>query len=613
MSEQSFLVVSTGCLNSFSENTRVSFKNRLAKPAKARKPWVNSLYLDVEQVNFEYTPLYYENDVPDFLYNEVMGKSSYKLPRCYTIDDLVLYLRHPVVTGHVNSNDSNGVKITIQSWYNILIHKKLATFLRVKGYFKESETPDYYILPKGQEYTSHKPIDLNISEINYVDLVCDEISAYFCDGEYKKIIARIDVMNKKEETIHLDTLIRRFYKIEKTSLDSLSFELRQPNGSKLLMKEGPPTIIKAKLKEMSTNANFFYLQVNSQSTEFFPKNNASSFTAELPNEIELKGEWEVAITHAEVPTTERIFTEDARFYHVKTAAQVHLCIMDSNGTYEYKSVGFDGINVISLESFLELIQKMIPNGASKFNIFIDEFGEPKIYAKNANQRIYLLLAPKELGDTLFPSLEKTGMNTVQLTELIKKYPNPFAQIDAEMKVVGWMMKGLSYCYEVLPFSLAPNTPEVKFLFTYDEYYKNDATIKEKIRIKNREKSGKTVANLSQKSEEEENTLLKIHEKKTGSVFTSKTTPTWLFLYSDFVKPTLIADCYSNVIKLIPYKQNSEVNGRFYTFTPLDFFTVNKDRIKTMTFELRTHSGEKHDFRNSKKTTSITLYFRKIES
>lgn len=622
---QSFLVVSTGCLTNFAENSRTRFTNNLAKPARARKPWVNSLYLDVEQVNFEYTPTYYENHTPDFIYNQVMDQTSYKIPKCYSIDDLLLYLRHPVVSGYLHSYNFEGAKITIQPWYDVLIHKKFAEFLNIINQLKQSPTTDYFHLDRLITYTSSTPVKLNRSAVNYVDLICEEITPYFCDGEYKKIIARIDVMNKKNETIHLDTLVRRFYKIQPTSLENLTFELRQPNGSKLLMKEGPPTIIKAKLKEMETNADFFYVQVNSSGTSTFPKNNASSFTTEIPNEIELKGEWEVALTHAELPITDSIFKEEYRVFPVKQIAEIHIVIsVKQPEGYKLQnfSIGLQNPAILTLESFLTILKDM----TGEIKIYVDENGNPKIYTTQENINAYIILAPKSLAEVMFPSVENTGMNLRKIHEIISYYQDnavisekktghtanvtPFAEILSGLSERGYEIP--EFTYEVNPaksVDITPSPPS-KFIFTFEEYFQNNATLKKK---KNRENHNSIITheNITRKTIEEENELLRIHESKSGVRYFSKSAPTWLFLYADFVKPTLIADCYSNVLKLIPYKQNAEVNGRFYTFTPLDFFTVNKESLKTLTFELRTHAGEKHDFRNDKKVSSFTLFFRRI--
>jgi len=252
-----------------------------------------------------------------------------------------------------------------------------------------------------------------------------------------------------------------------------------------------------------------------------------------------------------------------------------------------------------------------------FEIYLDEDGAPKIFAKNPKQKIYLVLAPLQFGECMFPSLENTGM-TKEYIDALATYikddqstpkNEPFKEIYDRLTVYGW--ENVKEAYEIRPYHVMKDKITSKFLFEFNEYYKNEATLKKNESL-TKTNTNTTMETFSRKTLEEEKKLLEILEKRTGISYTSKTIPTWIFLYADFVKPTLIADCYSNVLKLIPYKQNAELNGRFYTFTPLDFFTVNKDALKTLTFELRTHAGEKHDFRNKNKVTSLTLYFRRMK-
>jgi hypothetical protein len=167
------------------------------------------------------------------------------------------------------------------------------------------------------------------------------------------------------------------------------------------------------------------------------------------------------------------------------------------------------------------------------------------------------------------------------------------------------------CYQVkqAPSSTVPYT---RFYFTLDEYYSKEAQeANQKKSLK--ELSEEALKNSKSKDLQEEKRLLQVFEKNYHVKRPHKPIPTWMFIYSDFVKPSLIADCYSNVLKLLPYKQNfTEGNTVFYTFTPLDFFTANRDTIRTLTFELRTHAGEIHDFRNNTENTSLTLYFQKVD-
>ena len=613
MSGESFLAVSTGCLHTFPENSRTKFTNVFAKPAKVDKPWKYSLFIDIEQINFEFTPLYYENTVPDFIFGEIYGETSYKIHKCYSIECLIRSLRHPAFSGFLNSQDENGAKITIIPLYDIKIHSRFSKFLNIDSQLVPIENTEYRELKAKVYYTSSSPVLMNNINLNYVDLICNEIEPYFCDSEYKKIVARINVMGEKNQTIHMDTLIRRYYKIQNPSIEVLTFELRQPNGCRLLMEEGPPTIIKARLKEMNSNTDFFYLQVNSKSSISFPANTPSSFTVELPNEIELKGEWEVALTHAELPATERIFRNSLSHFPVKEKnAGFFVITIDKKSKNVLNSMHMSflpGAN-LTLETFMKAFSNHV---SRELFVRVDENEVFKILSRDLNREHYILFSPSDFEKFIFPSLENSGLTRVEEIELVL-FNNE--SINKKLGEIYHLLEswGAGRVYSFLKVdNFGNNHQRLKsnYYFSIEEYYQNETAKKIK-EEKNYHENRESTQNSNQKSIEEEKTLIKIYEKNTGIKHPPKQIPTWMFLYTDFVKPSLIADCYSNVMKLIPYKQGNDMGyGRFYTFTPLDFFRVNKDNLKTITFELRTHAGEKHDFRNINQHTSVTLYFRKI--
>lgn len=613
MSGESFLAVSTGCLHTFPENSRTKFTNVFAKPAKVNKPWKYSLFIDIEQVNFEFTPVYYENTVPDFKFDEIYGQTSFKIHKCYSIECLLKSLRHPAFSGFLNSQNENGAKITILPLYNIEIHSRFSKFLNIDSQLTPKANSEYREIKANTYYTSSSPVLLNNINLNYVDLICNEIEPYFCDSEYKKIVARINVMSKKTQTIHMDTLIRRYYKIQNPSIEVLSFELRQPNGCRLLMEEGPPTIIKARLKEMNSNTDFFYLQVNSKKSLSFPTNNPSSFTVELPNEIELKGEWEVALTHAELPATERLFRDSLSHYPVKEEYACYFMISIDKKTKNVLSMmqmSFLRGAILTQETFFKTFYEQLQG---EFDVRVDENEVFKIFSKHLNCEHYILFAPSDFEKFVFPSLDDTGLTRVDESDLMKLNNSSINSLigDIQQKLTSWGLKRVTNYLKVNNFTSGFHHFKSKYFFTIDEYYQNETAKKNKQEKKHQENS-ENIQNSNQKSDEEEKTLIEIYEKNTGIKYPPKQIPTWMFLYTDFVKPSLIADCYSNVIKLIPYKQGNDSGyGRFYTFTPLDFFRVNKDILKTLTFELRTHAGEKHDFRNMNQHTSVTLLFKKI--
>lgn len=621
MSEESFLAVSTGCLPMFSSNSRTRFTNNLAKPAKSSVPWLNSLFIDIEQINFEYTPLSYKNDEPDIIYASHNGTINFTLEKCYSVQCLINQLTKvlsSVLYIYNYSSDEKGIKIALCTYYdNVVIHRKLANLLKIENQFQNLMEDKYCNLLKNIHYKSAEAISLNCDNPSYIDLICEEIESYFCDSEFKKIVARIDVNDKYGQTIHMDTLLRRFFKIKTSVLESITFELRQPDGRRLLMDEGPPTIIKARIKEMKTKSDFFYLQVNSKPTVAHPDNKPGKFTVELPNEIELKGEWHAALAYAELPPTNNFF-KDRKKILIKNGNSItdyafSWIVVDKNvKDIQILHISFGRKGVLPYEALLKAIHETVKG---HLEIFVDEDENIQIFPLHDDGRtFYLVLSPPEMVKFLFNNLENNI--SLEVKNFKDLYMTHVEGNEAKFKTIvdvhqsDYSFEQMS-CFEIKTKPIKPVNSE-KIFFTLEEYYSNE--VREKEQKKSPEELSKeALKNSESKSHEEEEKLLQIFEKNHNVKRTVGKIPTWMFIYSDFVKPSLIADCYSNVLKLLPYKQNyTKGNTLFYTFTPLDFFNVNKDNLRTLTFELRTHAGEIHDFRNDHENTSLTLFFRKIE-
>lgn len=620
MAEESFLAVSTGCLSMFNGNTRTRFTNNFAKPAKTAVPWIKSLYIDIEQINFEYTPLEYTNeDDADVIYESPTGLVKYTLETCYSVQCIINQLTKtvsPVLYIAKHSEDSKGIKIVLGSYYdNVVIHQKLAKILKIENQFQNIQEEKYCNLIKSTQYVSYESIVLNSFKASYIDVICEEIEPYFCDSEFKKIVARVDVSNKINETIHMDTLLRRFYKIKPSVLEAITFELRHPDGRKLLMQDGAPTIIKAKIKEMKTKSDFFYLQVHSKPTITHPENTPSNFTVELPNEIELKGEWEVALAYAELPPTENLFKESNKILLKKRGVKYAFSFMFINPLtkkiVEFARIDFPSDGVLPFKSLLRTLQEVT---LDYIQIFVDEDEKAHFFLLKKELICFLSFTPKEVAEFALSGSENlSGLHKKDFADVYKEYSQHNDVQFKNLLYTHGIEKNFDAisCYQVKS-SPSNTVPYTRFYFTLDEYYPKEA--QEEAQKKSlKELSKEALKNSKSKDLQEEKRLLQIFEKNYHVKRPLKLVPTWMFIYSDFVKPSLIADCYSNVLKLLPYKQNfTEGNTVFYTFTPLDFFTVNKDTIRTLTFELRTHAGEVHDFRNNTENTSLTLFFQKVD-
>ena len=609
MSEESFLSISTGCLSTFNENTRTKFTNNFAKPAKTVRPWKYSLYIDIEQINFEYTPIYYENTDHDFVFQNDSGANYFTFKKCYSIQNMLDQFIHPVFCGVIHSENQNGVKLMIEAFYDgIKIHKNLARLLNISSLLQSSSDigSDFHTMTKGYQYISLTPVLLNRTDSSYVNLVCEEIEPYFCEGDFKKIVARIDVLNKHGHIIHMNTLIRRFYRISGSVLETISFQLRQPNGSRLLMEDGPPTIIKARIKEMKTNADFFYTQVSSNPTKNYPENNPSKFTVELPSELDLKGEWKVALAYAELPPTISTFKQTTDYIVKKKDVSYVIVVALFNRKTDILE---NHVRLVFYSEETRILSKKdlmitLQNATKEIKIFTDENGEFKIFNVEYDKyKVYICVSPLEFTNfTNVYGLTKRNFEEMYTFFAIKNYTS---LNDAfEHFTISDTLEHDVTCYEVEPLDEKKLTSKFNFIFTIPEYYQNETAKKLE------KETGLPITSL--KNSEESKTLLNIYNKKYDADKKLNIIPTWMFVYADFVKPSLIADCYSNVLKLLPYKQNYVPGAPvFYSFTPLDFFMVNTDSIKTITFELRSHAGEIHNFRNNNgENTSLTLFFQK---
>jgi hypothetical protein len=358
--------------------------------------------------------------------------------------------------------------------------------------------------------------------------------------------------------------------------------------------------------------------VHSKPTNAHPQNTPSKFTVELPTEKELKGEWEVAIAYAELPPTENLFKESNKILLKHTGGLNHVFTFmlfnpTSKKLVETRTIDLrhDGVyGVLPYKALLKLMQEVSSNYV---RVLVDEDEKAHFFTLRKDCECFVIFTPKELAEFVIAEDENlSGVQKKNFADVYKEYAN---QNEKEFKEsltthgINQNFDGVR-CYQIKS-TLDTIKPYTRFYFTPHEYYSKE--VQEENEKKSFEtRSKEALKNSKSKDKQEEKRLLQIFEKNYRVKKPPKLIPTWMFIYSDFVKPSLIADCYSNVLKLLPYKQNFTIgNTVFYTFTPLDFFTVNKDTLRTLTFELRTHAGEIHDFRNNTENTSLTLYFRKV--
>jgi hypothetical protein len=118
----------------------------------------------------------------------------------------------------------------------------------------------------------------------------------------------------------------------------------------------------------------------------------------------------------------------------------------------------------------------------------------------------------------------------------------------------------------------------------------------------RKKVSKLIEKIIQKEKIEEN----IYDLREAN-------PSWMFVYTDIVTPTIMAGSFNNLLKLVPYKNNGgRPSGGFYNFPSLDFFPVNRTNLRTIEFLIKTQSGKEYKY-YSEGIVNMTLLFKKIKS
>ena len=79
------------------------------------------------------------------------------------------------------------------------------------------------------------------------------------------------------------------------------------------------------------------------------------------------------------------------------------------------------------------------------------------------------------------------------------------------------------------------------------------------------------------------------------------------IYSDLVKPTLISSEYTNILRIVPVKnEEKELEYQSIEFKNVEFREISNNFINIIRTEIRSHSGELVQFNSP--FLSIHLYF-----
>jgi NTP pyrophosphatase (non-canonical NTP hydrolase) len=139
-----------------------------------------------------------------------------------------------------------------------------------------------------------------------------------------------------------------------------------------------------------------------------------------------------------------------------------------------------------------------------------------------------------------------------------------------------------------------------------EYYYTEEEIEdEKDSKAKKQMSRKKVSKLIEKIVQKEKIAENIYDVREAN-------PSWMFIYTDIVTPTIMAGSFNNLLKLVPYKKNGgQPSGGFYNFPSLDFFPINRTNLRTIEFLIKTQSGKDYKY-YAEGEINMTLLFKKIK-
>lgn len=607
---ENFFLISSASLKFFPENTRAVFKNQLTKDINIEN---KIIYLNLEKVIFansfaKYLP---SNDlIPDIIYRNQKDIFTFKLNSVETLQELFnelccflnecadktsiprdLFFSARIFDNKIKLSFFVGDILMSDALVELLMFHNVA-FQRKKDvktgiFFNIIRSPINDVVT----YYSYDYIRLNEKKLTFIKIHFDE--AELQNGE--KIIAKIPI-NSQILNYHVPK-IKQYFRVDQSYLKEMKVSFLQPNNCKVFFQNGSPNILKFNVRKNLANMDFFYLTVTSKPSPFFQQNSCNNFTCELMKDYNFNNRWEVCLLNAYIPKAQNFLTFNSLLYHIGND--------DNYIGMKYRNIDGEIISNFVVFPFLQFRKRQLhlfieKNFSHMINIYVDQNevcvltrkenmkidGDVQIYtSKNVfqllNNKNNLIEVKKDTLDVQWVDGFKSLLPVLQGKNIKSNNLVGFALTDLYMQE---LMKRKHLCL-IPPSIFYPNMQE-------DDITKSDSLWEEKIKS----------ANFIEKHE---HYLLKYLETLNIAEF-REFTPSFFFLYCDFVEETVMGDKSVNILKIIPFKNQSGM----FNFESEEYYNVNKSYLRTLSFQLRTHCGEQYTFFPYDSEVELTLKFRK---
>jgi len=597
MKPQNFFLISSDRPQDLPNNKRNSFKNILPTPISS----VGKIALTPEKVFFESNFSYYISEIDDIYYYLYDTQNVWRTERkIFTLKDLtqdIQFFFNNLRGAKIEILHGNKIALNLQKGL-VLFSRKLFNFLKIQNTSMREHIVNgevYFLLHDHQmgvvNCISYEGIHLNQTHPEFIEISCDEIENFFSPRNCKTI-ATIQIEEKQKSYFH-EPPSKKIFLVNKPYLSEFNIKFLHPNGMQIFFDKGTPTIVKMSMKKFQAE-DFFYVKVTNEKNDLFPNNSFTEFSMDLQSEKILEGEWGVSLVNSFLPRPRNFLLLDEKEYV-------------SPATHNYILLYWGDTFIETFFPLIKFTKKDIAMFIAKtfekeLEIYMTEKENLRFFPRKgggvttACLMFYSITLAKTINDGFYKenlSLQnrKTHTRAREILQKAQKYDYsglshmeiPLARLEPE-KIQD------SLCY-----------------FPLEDFYNSkiflpDTMDKERLlQIRNadfkRELEKKLLVYLSRMYMPQEQEFL----------------PPFFFLYADFVKETSMGGKFANILKMLPYKTNYDEStpGGVYSPSEEEFYIVKQTRLKTLHFNLRTHSGHKYKFVNEDSLVMLTLKFQKL--
>lgn len=620
MEKSDLYLISNASSNVFTKNTRTSFTNILPKTFTANQ----NLFLSLETIIFDNDfnsfisssdadiIIAYEGEVYYFSLNKINNLSA--IIRRSNEFFFIICNKHRRTKPIAKMTKTHfGILLEIEDGL-FAVSKSFFNFFHLREAVEEREI-DFsgisinmkilkFAVDRRKEYISHKRVKLNSEILKYINISVDCLEKYPSEDGMINYISCLPI-ESKQTTTYFSPMKSNFFKLNSSLLREIKIDFLQPNGKPVYFSYGSPNILKMSLLQDIKKKNFFYVQVSSKPTVAFPDNTCNLFEVELPKEYVLNGNWEVGVVNAYVPRPTHLITFDTTIYKIPEGSN-YLFACFTNPIQRKKYAKFPLLEFTKRELCTFLIQEF----SEFFHVYISD--KENIYinirkdleSANSYVQIVTSISLLEILNIDYVRILGATVTDVILKDRFKEEILKFKEdrMSDEYLSGASILKTTEKMYKTVK--------DVLFFFEARDFYDLHEVENEVLENYNI----KRILSLSETEyyKKEEVRIIKILQNQQRNENHMEIIPTFFFIYSDFVKESIMGDRYINLLKMLPYKSGpNNLPGGIFDFSRSEFFPVSKQTIKNMRFFVKTHSGKEYSYFGDTEHIILTLKFQEI--